>query len=52
MVGRYCRVEHLSRERHSSDLFAAYGADAEGRVWSYMPYGPFDTLPDFRGWIE
>ena len=52
MVGRYCRVEPLSPERHASDLFAAYGADAEARVWSYMPYGPFGTPSEFKAWIE
>ncbi len=52
MVGRYCRVEPLSRERHSRDLFAAYGADSEARIWTYLPYGPFSSLAEFDSWLR
>ncbi|MEM6904714.1 MAG: GNAT family protein, partial [Pseudomonadota bacterium] len=36
MEGRYCRLEPLA-ETHASDLFEALSADAEGRVFTYMP---------------
>jgi RimJ/RimL family protein N-acetyltransferase len=51
MEGRWCRVEPLDVARHGAELFAAYGADAEGRNWTYMGYGPFETLAEFEAWM-
>jgi RimJ/RimL family protein N-acetyltransferase len=52
LEGRFCRVEPLDPDHHAEDLFAAYTADPEGRIWTYLPYGPFATLRDFRAWME
>lgn len=50
LEGRYARLERLSVSRHSDALFDAYrGKD---RVWDYMPYGPFETLAEYRTWVE
>jgi len=51
MVGRWCRVEPLDVARHADDLFAAYGEDREARIWTYLPYGPFETRAAFEDWI-
>jgi len=32
--GRFCRLEPFDAERHAADLFAAYGEDAQGRIWT------------------
>jgi RimJ/RimL family protein N-acetyltransferase len=42
MQGRYCRLEPLSAQRHSADLWAASSVDA-GASWTYLPYGPFES---------
>jgi RimJ/RimL family protein N-acetyltransferase len=52
MQGRYCRVERLDPETHAADLYAANREDADDRIWTYLPYGPFTTLTDYRSWIE
>ncbi len=52
LEGRFCRVEPLDPARHAADLFAANSADTEGRLWTYLPYGPFATLEDYRAWME
>lgn len=52
MVGRFCRVEPLDPNRHAADLFDANALDAEGRIWTYLPYGPFETLRDYLYWID
>src|ERR1700686_4512443 len=52
MVGRFCTVEPLDRERHAADLFAANAEDREGRNWAYYPYGPFATLAEYRAWVD
>lgn len=51
MEGHFCRLEPLDT-RHAESLYAANALDVEGRNWTYLPYGPFDTLADFRAWIE
>jgi RimJ/RimL family protein N-acetyltransferase len=51
MTGRTCRVEPLDVRRHAADLHAANLVDADGRNWTYLPYGPFATLDDYRTWV-
>ncbi len=40
LIGRTCRVVPY-RADHASPLFEAYAAD-DGRMWTYMPAGPFE----------
>lgn len=49
--GRYCRLEPLDPGRHAAPLYAANALDSEGRVWTYLPYGPFASLEDYRAWL-
>jgi RimJ/RimL family protein N-acetyltransferase len=46
--GRFCRLEPFDAERHAADLFAAYSEDAQGRIWTYLPNGPFASFELFR----
>jgi len=48
--GRFCRLEPLSAERHAKNLFAAFRADEEERIWTYLPYGPFREEAAFTAW--
>jgi len=41
------RLEPLDVERHAKALHEAYAEDAEGRNWTYLPYGPF---PSAEAW--
>ena len=52
MEGRTCRLEPLEAGAHAEDLFAANATDGEGRIWTYLPYGPFDSLESYRDWVE
>jgi RimJ/RimL family protein N-acetyltransferase len=52
MEGRYCRLEPLDPRRHAESLFAANILDVDGRNWTYLPYGPFENVADYRTWIE
>jgi RimJ/RimL family protein N-acetyltransferase len=47
MHGRYCQVEALDPERHARDLFDAYSEDRDGRMWTYLPWGPYAGFDDF-----
>lgn len=52
MAGRFCRVEPLDPDRHADDLYAANALDVEGRNWTYLSYGPFETLESYREWVR
>ena len=51
MVGRFCTVEPLS-QNHADDLYAAFRADVEDRIWTYLPNGPYHDPNVFRDWVE
>lgn len=51
MEGRYCRIEAIDPERHAADLHDANCLDPEARIWTYLPYGPFDSLAAYRDWM-
>jgi RimJ/RimL family protein N-acetyltransferase len=52
MDGRFCRVEPLNASLHAASLHDAYALDTEGRMWTYLPYGPFATQDSYRAWAE
>jgi RimJ/RimL family protein N-acetyltransferase len=52
MEGRYCRIEPIDPDRHAADLHAANMGDTENRIWTYLPYGPFDSLDGYRAWLS
>ncbi len=50
--GQYCRVEPLNIEQHVNDLFEAFQLDAQGLVWTYLPYGSFDSVAEYSLLLE
>ncbi|MFV0358494.1 GNAT family N-acetyltransferase [Tropicimonas sp.] len=52
MQGRFCRLEPADPVRHAAGLHAAFAEDREGRIWTYLPYGPFATAGDLAGWMQ
>ncbi len=52
LTGRFCRLEPLDPAAHADALFAANSADAAGRMWTYLTYGPFATRADYHAWME
>ena len=52
LEGRYALVEPINPDRHAADLFLANGEDTDGPMWTYMPYGPFASLAEYRAWME
>jgi len=51
MMGRFCTVEPLAPQRHAASLFAAFAED-DGRMWTYLPRGPFASAGEYREWAE
>jgi RimJ/RimL family protein N-acetyltransferase len=52
MIGAVCRLEPLEADRHAANLFDANKADESGRMWTYLPYGPFDGFEEYVAWIQ
>ena len=46
--GRYCRIEPLDPDAHAGPLFEALSQDGEGRLWTYLSVGPFDSLEAYK----
>lgn len=48
LAGRYCRLERLDVARHAAELYEAHRDAPDGRYWTYMTTGPFDTFDAFH----
>ncbi|WP_346897290.1 GNAT family protein [uncultured Roseibium sp.] len=52
LTGNHAILKPMSAEAHAEPLLKAFQTDREGRIWDYLPYGPFDTLDEFEGWVR
>ena len=52
MTGRFCRVEPLDAVRHAAELCVANSEDREGRMWTYLPWGPYGGFDDYLAAIK
>ena len=50
--GRFCQLEPLSADRHAAALHEAYAQSPDAGSWTYLPYGPFDSIEAFGQWIR
>jgi RimJ/RimL family protein N-acetyltransferase len=51
LEGKFCRLEALATASHAEDLYRANSSD-DGRMWTYLPYGPFPELSHYRAWMD
>ena len=52
MEGRYCVIEILNIEKHAEDLFNSFAKDIKNYDWTYLHYGGFKTLIEFKEWLD
>ena len=52
LTGNYCYLEVLDADKHTADLWSVYSLDTDGRLWTYMPQGPFKSEAEYRVWVE
>jgi RimJ/RimL family protein N-acetyltransferase len=52
MEGRLCSIEPLVPDRDSISLYEANSLDKEGKMWTYLPYGPFASFELYRSWLR
>jgi RimJ/RimL family protein N-acetyltransferase len=51
MLGRYCRLEPVSVQRHEKELFAAYMQAPDGSDWTYLFSDRPATAQDFNAYL-
>ena len=51
MEGNFSRLEALDPDLHAAALHEANSSDTESRIWTYLPYGPFEDLASYREWV-
>ncbi|MBO67932.1 MAG: GNAT family N-acetyltransferase [Acidiferrobacteraceae bacterium] len=52
IFGSWCRLEPLNGEIHGNSLFEEFSEDTNAALWTYLPYGPFENVEDFKNWIK
>lgn len=52
LFGKYCYLESLDANSHAAQLYEAFSLDTQGRLWTYMPQGPFSSEEQYRTWVE
>ena len=51
--GRWIWLDHVSAVKHAADLYASFdGKDPEGHIWTYLGYGPFESVEVFTEWVK
>ena len=48
VTGTSVAVERIVDDRRFDELYDAFSADAEGALYQWLPYGPFDSRADFK----
>jgi RimJ/RimL family protein N-acetyltransferase len=53
LAGRYVTLELVVPKKHGHLLYAQSHVDeATKQLWTYMPYGPWASEPEFMDWLE
>jgi RimJ/RimL family protein N-acetyltransferase len=52
LQGSFCTLGPLDPNLHGQALFEAYQSDPTGRLWTYLPYGPFADFAAYRAWLD
>lgn len=52
LIGSYVQLEPVDIAGHAEGLFTAFAADTDGRNWTYLPYGPFESEAAFTAWLR
>ncbi|MHB1690358.1 MAG: GNAT family N-acetyltransferase [Thiomonas sp.] len=52
LAGLRARLEPLDMADHAVSLHAANAEDSAGRMWTYLPYGPFADAAAYADWVR
>jgi RimJ/RimL family protein N-acetyltransferase len=51
MSGSHCRLDPIDPDRHADDLHRENSRDESGANWTYLAYGPFSSVREYREWM-
>ena len=51
IIGEHCNITPLNIDQHSESLYQSFSKDPKTENWTYLPYGPFDSLQEFKSWL-
>jgi RimJ/RimL family protein N-acetyltransferase len=51
LSGAFCKIEPLDSDRHAEGLFQSVAVEQDESGWTYLPYGPFESVDDYRRWV-
>lgn len=51
MIGKYCTVTQLEPLVYAESLYQVFSAANDESNWTYLLYGPFKDLGDFKKWL-
>ncbi len=51
--GEFITMSPVSPEADAQELFkCSHGSEMREQIWTYMGYGPFESVDDMRSWLE
>ena len=51
--GRFMLLVPVLAKEHAHDLYDSFrDCDPHGHVWTYMPYGPWESFEQFEAWLK
>ena len=48
LQGHFFRIEPIDTNTHVEESYTAISLDEEARSWTYLAYGPFVSIEDYR----
>ena len=52
LLGKFVILEPISTKKHKTDLFECFKLDKKGKLWKYMPDGPFKNLKQLEKYLQ
>ena len=52
LLGKFVILEPINLNKHKSDLFECFNLDKKGKLWTYMPDGPFKNLNQLGKYLK
>lgn len=51
LEGTYCILRPISGQTNLQELYESLNFENDGSSWTYLPYGPFASLDEFKSWL-
>lgn len=52
LKGQYCNLIPLNVNEHAEELLKILSFENRGESWTYLPYGPFLSIEEFKDWLN